>query len=196
MSRLPDIWREMERPFETGWNLEEPQFLRSWRPLLRRLDDMLAEANTNIPSSFKENWAVPRVEVEVSKDHYLLSIDMPGLKKSEISVEVQGDQLAIFGENQYERKEGNGAEKTTERRFRRYERRMALPVGVKAEQIEAQFEDGVLNILVPKGTAQGKQSIKIGEGKGSFFSKLLGERHKKESGTTSAKKPEEKVANQ
>lgn len=107
----------------------------------------------------------PSYEVNETKDHYLISFDMPGVKKEDIRIEVENNQLVISGER----------ESTT-----RYERTFALPTTVNVEKIEAHYENGVLNIAVPKAETAKVRTIPIKDGQSSFFSKLLGSKKETE----------------
>ncbi len=104
----------------------------------------------------------PSCDVNETEDHYLVSLDMPGIKKDDIKIEVQNNQLMISGERQ--RAQGN----------RKVERSFTLPTTVNTEKIEAQFENGVLNIALPKAEAAKPRMVQIQSGPDSFLTKLLG----------------------
>lgn len=122
----------------------------------------------------------PSCDVNETKDHYLVSFDMPGVKKEDIKIEVQGNQLLISGERQREVKEADGeATLRHERMYGKFERSFSLPATVATDKIEAHYENGVLNVAIPKAEASKGRSIQIQTGQGGFFNKLLGS--KKES---------------
>lgn len=117
----------------------------------------------------------PRCDVSELKDHYLVSFDMPGVREQDIKIEVQGNQLVISGERQRETHDGD--RETTlhhERLYGRFERSFTLPSTIAADRIEAHYENGVLNVALPKAEAAKGRTIQIQTGQGGLLSKLLG----------------------
>jgi HSP20 family protein len=104
----------------------------------------------------------PSCDLQENEGHYMVSFDMPGVKKENIKIEVQANQLHVSGERQRESKKDV------------FERTFVLPESVDAEKIEAHYEDGVLNIALPKAEKAKARKIEIQSGHGGFFSKLLG----------------------
>jgi len=105
---------------------------------------------------------------------------MPGVKSEDIKIEVQGNQLVISGERQRELKTENGeATLHHERMYGRFERTFVLPASIATDKIEAQYENGVLNVALPKAEAAKGRTIQIQTDQGGFLNKLLGS--KKES---------------
>lgn len=116
----------------------------------------------------------PSCDIHETKDHYLVSFDMPGVKKDDIKIELQDNQLVISGERRYESKNGQeGSALRHERAYGKFERSFALPKTINADQIEAQYENGVLNVALPKVEAAKGRRIQIQSGQGGFMSKLL-----------------------
>lgn len=107
-------------------------------------------------------------EVSETDGAYLLSVDAPGMKKDDIKIEVVGNTLTITGE----RRGRDGQE----RNYRKFTRSFTLPDSIDAAKIEANFEDGVLEIAIPKSeTAKPRQiEVQASSGKGGgFFQKFL-----------------------
>lgn len=98
----------------------------------------------------------------------------------------------ISGEHREEETKGKDRERVSEQRYRRFERTLPLPSSLKAEQIEAQYEDGVLKVLIPKSGEEKKHKIKIADGKTGFLHRLLGDRPAKES--AASRKGEDQAA--
>ncbi|MBN1794307.1 MAG: Hsp20/alpha crystallin family protein [Candidatus Omnitrophica bacterium] len=105
-------------------------------------------------------WS-PAVDVYDSKDTVLVRADIPGMKKEELDISVQGDILVIKGEK---KREGETKEKDyirSERFYGSFNRAIALPVEVDPNKVAATYKGGVLEItLTKKETAKPKQ-IKI-----------------------------------
>lgn len=135
----------------------------------------------------------PAYEVDETESHYLMSFDLPGVPKEDIRINLQDNTLTVSGARKEEREEKGKDYYQTERSYGSYERSFTLPAGIKAEQIEADYRNGVLRVAVPKGEASKGQQIKIGEGKAGFWDRLLS--HKKEESRTPQKEREkERVA--
>jgi HSP20 family protein len=102
----------------------------------------------------------PSVDVEENDEMFLVSVDIPGVKKDEIKIDVQGNTLRLSGERKREAKD----EGYYERSSGRFSRSFTLPENVDASKIEAHFEDGVLRVVLPKTEVKGAQEIKIQAG--------------------------------
>ena len=115
----------------------------------------------------------PACDIEETEDHFLLSMDLPGVNESDITIEQTGDRLVITGERHQnlETKEGFGLR--FERSYGKFQRSFFLPNGVSQEQVQAHFENGVLSVAIPKPEVIRKKNIPIQSGKNSIFSRLL-----------------------
>jgi HSP20 family protein len=117
----------------------------------------------------------PSCDINENKEHYLVSFDMPGVKKENIKIEVKGNTLMISGERQRDFKDSNAeAAIRNERVYGKFERTFELPSSINSERIEAHYDNGVLNIALPKSEAAKGRTVQIQTGDTSFFSKLLG----------------------
>ncbi len=150
---LWDFMNEFERAFDSAWSGREME-----------------------PGSKQTPMFNPPVDIDEGENHYLISVDLPGVKENDIKVDVHLGQLTISGERSYENKKENGQSKFFERSFGRFTRSFTLPSEVDGENIEARFENGVLEVYVPKTAKAQPKSIKVESGKGGLFSRLLGEK--------------------
>ena len=101
----------------------------------------------------------PAHDVSENEDHYMVSIDMPGVKKEDIKIELQKNQLLVHGERHRDKV--------------KFEKTFSLSTSVDCEKIEAQYENGVLNIALPKVELAKPRTIEIKTGHEGFFKKLL-----------------------
>lgn len=145
-----DLFDEMERFFDE-WN----------RP-------------STTPQVYDERNFHPACEVTEADGHYLMSVDLPGMKKSDIKIEVIDGILTVSGERKRE-SQSDPAERV--QRFEKYygsfKRSFTLPVQVEADKVEARYEDGVLELYLPKAAAVKPRSVEIQSGKSGIFEKLL-----------------------
>lgn len=121
---------------------------------------------TGLPSVFDDffrpwkDWAsdfygvhaltVPAVNVTEDKDSYRLSMAAPGLKKSDFKIELEGALLTISAESESRKEEKDEKYSRQEYNYNSFSRSFHLPEGVSKEGIEAQYDDGVLKVRLPK----------------------------------------------
>lgn len=117
-------------------------------------------------------------ELEENEEHYLLTLETPGIPKEGLKIEVAGQHLTIEGERAR-------AGKLNPRQF---SWSFKLPEGVDASRIEADYRDGVLWLAIPKAEANKPRQITISSSPG-FLGKLLGQ-HEKERGENPSGKNE------
>lgn len=124
----------------------------------------------------------PSCDIHESENHFLISLDMPGVKKEDINIEVKDNQLRISGERRRDvESEQNERSHRHERTYGRFERMFTVPRNIDASNIEAEYDNGVLNIALPKAEESKGKNIEIQSGKSSLINKLLGSRKKERS---------------
>lgn len=93
---------------------------------------------------------MPAVNVTEDPDHYTVSLAAPGLKKSDFHIDIEGNMLSISSETE-EKKEVKEEKYTRqEYSYSSFSRSFNLPEDVKQDAIDAVYEDGVLNIRLPR----------------------------------------------
>lgn len=95
-----------------------------------------------------EAWT-PTVDVQRSNGDFVVTAELPGLKKEEVKVGVTDDALIIEGERKREHKVEQERYCRYERNFGKFYRSIPLPEGAKPDQAKAELNDGVLRISVP-----------------------------------------------
>ncbi len=95
-----------------------------------------------------EAWA-PKVDVFEKDNRFVTRVDLPGVKKEDVTVEVTGGHLALSGKRIQEKEEKKDNVYRTEREYGQFYRAVPLPEGVTLEDIKATFADGVLEVSVP-----------------------------------------------
>ena len=99
--------------------------------------------------SFGEFPWMPALEMTERDRTLLITVDLPGLKKEDVKIEVTHDELTIEGERKLEKEEKAEGLYRTERAYGQFFRRIAIPEHVKAENAAAAFKNGVLEIEMP-----------------------------------------------
>ncbi|PKA66588.1 18.2 kDa class I heat shock protein [Apostasia shenzhenica] len=96
-------------------------------------------------------FAGTRIDWKETPEAHVFKVDLPGVKKEEVKVEVEeGRVLQISGERSREQEEKSDHWHRVERSSGKFLRRFRLPENSKVEQVKASMEDGVLTVTVPK----------------------------------------------
>ena len=120
---------------------------------LRRLNTLLDEAFRwpfgGEGSSVTAAW-LPPVDVFENKDAVKIVAELPGVKPGDVKISLENSTLSLKGEKQQVAEESTDRVHRDERTYGHFERTFSLPSTVDADRIEAQFENGVLTISIPK----------------------------------------------
>ena len=109
---------------------------------------------------------VPAMDLVESEDQFLLRADLPGMKQEDVSIEFEDNVLTVSGERRSEHKEQGEGYQRVERAFGAFSRTLTLPKGIDPEAISAGFDDGVLEVRIPKPEERKPRRISIGVGDG------------------------------
>ena len=119
------------------------------------MDDFLGKVSTNGTSLFE-----PAVNVIENKDVYEMQLAIPGYTKDEVKLSIENNTLTISAE--FEQKEESVPYSRREFVKTSFERSFTLPRSIDQEKVEASFENGILNIKLPrKGDLVVKKEISI-----------------------------------
>jgi HSP20 family protein len=128
---------------------------------LRREIDRLFEDTFGGSDSRRTGW-VPAVDVREDNKEIVLEIELPGIKPSDVDVTAENGVLTIRGEKQSTSTEGNeGRYHVVERTYGSFTRSFQLPSAVDERSIEADFEDGLLSVRIPKAALAQPRKIEI-----------------------------------
>jgi HSP20 family protein len=117
--------------------------------LWNQFDDLFSDDFfRNRRQAHRAAW--PAVDIEETKDGYLLTADVPGLSPEQIEVNVEDGVLTFKGERKSERKDEKDGYRRYERTFGTFRRSFVLPKGVDPAAVEAQVVNGQLSVRVPR----------------------------------------------
>lgn len=106
--------------------------------------------------------SVPAVNIIEKKDKYLVSLAAPGMKKNDFNIDLDGNMLTISCEKEDRKEEENAKFTRKEYNYSSFSRSFSLPEEVDEDKIDAKYEDGVLNITLPrKENGRGQTTKKI-----------------------------------
>jgi HSP20 family protein len=131
--------------------------LASFRDEINRLFDL---GTPSRDSGFFSGWT-PALDVYNEKDHLLVSVELPGLKKEEINLSLHDGVLTVSGERKHEREGKEGETFRSERYFGKFQRSVTLPTAVNSAQVKASYKDGILSIELPKAEEAKPKQIEV-----------------------------------
>jgi HSP20 family protein len=108
-------------------------------------------------------WA-PALDIAERKDAYLITVELPGVKLDDLTITIEDGLLTIQGERRFADDSSDQQFHRVERRYGAFRRSITLPTHVMADAVEASFEDGVLQIMVPKAEEAKPKRIQIRPG--------------------------------
>lgn len=145
-----------------------------WDPA-RELDAFQSDMNRLFDSFFgrreggsggaygARRW-IPPMDLVETEDHLVLRADLPGVDRDGIEIEVKDGVLTVSGERKAQHEEKREGFHRVERSFGRFSRSLELPKGVEADNIEASFDKGVLEVRMPKPEERKPTRIEIQSG--------------------------------
>jgi HSP20 family protein len=140
-----------------------------WEPA-REVDTLQSEVNRVFDAFFgngsgarAHRW-VPAMDLVETEDSLVLRADLPGLSKDDVDLEVKDGVLTVSGERKAEHEEKSEGFYRVERAFGRFSRSLTIPDGVEADGITADFNEGVLEVRIPKPAERQPHRISIGSG--------------------------------
>jgi len=136
-SPMMALHREIDRAFDQFWN-------EFGRPIANR-------------DGF--GVATPAIDVRETDKALEVSAELPGLSDRDVELEISGDTLILRGEKTDEHKEERKGVFVSERAYGSFYRAVPLPPGIDTERAEANFDNGVLTVTLPK-TDEAQQQVK------------------------------------
>jgi len=106
------------------------------------------------------SW-VPPVDIYETEDTIVLSAELPGMKKEDMSVEIKDNTLTIKGEREFERDSAAKSYSRIERSYGNFQRVFTLPHLVQQDKVKARYENGLLEIILSKAEEGETKHIKV-----------------------------------
>lgn len=148
-------WRPSFRPWGPFRELEEMG--RRFEEIVGR--PLLPAQWRRLPAE-ERGWT-PLIEMFEKEDTFIVKADLPGMKKEEIDISVVGDTLTIKGERKTESEVKEEDYHFCERSYGSFMRSITLPTTVDVKKIKASYEDGVLEISLPKAPEVKPKKVEI-----------------------------------
>jgi HSP20 family protein len=136
----------------------------------REMDDFFTQVFGNWERAGTQ-WApwmsggyVPQMESYVRDNTLYLKADLPGIEPKEVELTVEGHQLTLKGERKAEHEAKEGEYTHREVRYGSFVRTFTLPEGVKAEDVQATYRNGVLEVSIPLPAERPPKKVLIASG--------------------------------
>lgn len=126
----------------------------------KRFSDIMDEFFNDAVATRQTSFA-PSIDISETDKQYLIDVELPGIKKEDISLNIENNTLTISGERKFEKKEDGKQYHRVESHYGSFSRSFTLPDNVKTDSINATYNNGILNITVDKSEQQMKKQIKI-----------------------------------
>ena len=128
-------------------------------PEIHELQEQLGQLMEHVMSAEDGGVWVPNVDIEETEDAWVVEAEVPSVKREDADVEVRDSEVVISGEIKERERKGVLRRKT--RRVGRFEFRVTLPGQTDPERVEANLEDGVLTVRIPKPEATRPRHVEV-----------------------------------
>lgn len=108
-----------------------------------------------------EDWSVPSVDMYQTDKELVVKAVLPGMKAEDIQISITGDVLTLRGETKQEQEIKEATYHLRERRFGSFSRSLPLPTAVVTDQGRAEFENGILTLILPKSEEARPKTINV-----------------------------------
>ena len=147
-----------------------------WDPI-REIDSLQGEMNRLFSSFFDtptnrvgnggttaaRRW-IPAMDLVETEEHFVLKADLPGMTENDVNIELENNVLTVSGERKTEHEEKHEGYFRLERSAGAFSRSLTLPEGIDADAIAATFDNGVLEVRIPKPAQAQPRRVQIGVG--------------------------------
>lgn len=130
-------------------------------------------------------WS-PSVDISENKDQIIVEAELPGMKPEDVNISIENNVLTIHGERKFEKKDENDNFHRVERSYGSFTRSFTLPPTVSSETADAEFENGVLRLILTKREEAKPRRIEIKAGE-KVQTKTLGATAQKDEKNSAAK---------
>jgi HSP20 family protein len=123
--------------------------LTSLQNEMNRLFTTFFDTPTSGNGESARRW-IPAMDLVETEDHFVLKADLPGLGEGDVNLEVEDNVLTISGERKAEHEDKREGYVRVERAYGAFRRSLTLPEGIDPDGVSASFDNGVLEVRIPK----------------------------------------------
>lgn len=126
----------------------------------RRFSDIMDDFFSDAVRTRQESFA-PSLNISENEKKFVIEVEVPGVDKENIQVNMENNELTISGERKFEEKEENKQYHRVETRYGSFSRSLTLPDNADSESVQATYENGILTISIDKSEKSLKKQIEI-----------------------------------
>jgi HSP20 family protein len=143
---------------------EPAREVNSLQSEMNRLFNTFLDTQTGTGGSNGGRHWIPAMDLVETPEHFILRADLPGLSEDDIDIELEDNVLTISGEREAEHESRQEGYYRVERASGSFRRSLTLPEGVDPDGIEAAFDNGVLEVRIPKPEERKPRKVAISVG--------------------------------
>lgn len=128
--------------------------------LSRNFSDIMDEFFNDVASNRRDSFT-PGIDISETDNQFQVSVELPGMNKEDIDINLDNGRLTISGERTFKNEEKEKTYHRVETRYGSFTRSFQLPDNIDEESISAAYENGLLNITIDKSEDKVKKQIKI-----------------------------------
>jgi HSP20 family protein len=133
---------------------------RNLRTLEKEFDELFSSFGMPARESAEMEW-MPSADVLETKDGYRIDVELPGVKKEDVKVDLSNDILTVQGEKKMEKEVKEGNVYRAERSYGTFLRSFRLPGAIESEKVKAEYRNGILQLSIPKSESAKTKQIQI-----------------------------------
>jgi HSP20 family protein len=134
--------------------------MESLRNQMNQLFNEMGDLSATEAQQRPARW-MPAIELNESEDAFTIRAEVPGVKPEDLDIQVSRDAVSISGENrQEERSESQGVTRS-EFRYGHFHRTIPLNSEIQNDRVNAEFNDGILRLVLPKAQAERDRVVKV-----------------------------------
>jgi HSP20 family protein len=131
------VWQPFEDLEEIGKSFDDLNGRPLWRGMWKRMP-------------FEEMVWSPAIDVVEKEDEFIVKVELPGVKENDIDISITGDTLTVSGEKRSDSEVNKKGYYYSESTYGSFSRSVTIPSTINTDKIEANCEEGVLEITLPK----------------------------------------------
>jgi HSP20 family protein len=136
-----------------------------WQPFhevetLRSKIDQVFDELKSVTNNRSETWS-PAIELQDSPENLILRVQLPGINRKDLDIQVTREAVLIAGERPYEKGQEDRGYFRSEFYYGKFHRVVELPLPVRHDQVKAEFSNGVLTLILPKLEKERDRVVKI-----------------------------------
>lgn len=137
-----------------------PEIDKLERQMNRLFDDTIFGDLTNNNNLLQS----PAIEIEENEESLILKLEAPGMDKKDLDIEVTKNSVTISGERKQEQKNEENGITRSEFRYGKFERVIPLQVHINNNNVNAEYQDGILKLTLPKAEEEKNKVVKVNLG--------------------------------